>query len=972
VNGQGSNPVKELPGKWSEIKALFAEALEVDPAIRASWLGNRCRGNPALASELASLLEHDHSNDRFLETPAWRLNDQWGVESGPVRKELGIGPGTIVGSWSVVDEICTGGMGTVYLAERTLDDDDQPVRQRAAIKIIRARMDAKLLAGRFRRERRILAQLNHPFIARFLEGGTLENGLPYFALDYVEGEPIDEYCRNRQLGLAETLHLFCKVCSAVAYAHRNLVVHRDLKPSNILVTADRTPRLLDFGIAKLLAEEEESSNQTSGVGPCTPRYSSPEQIRGEPVTTASDIFALGIILYELVFGSHPFDPAKESEPAPAIDVLRRICEEEPRSGRVQYRQARSRGGDRNFRLSIGDLESIILRALQKSPADRYQSVEYMIDDIQNLLDRRPVLARPQSWWYRARTLIRRHPTATTSTSVAALIGIIALGFILASDRAMRRERDYALQQRELAASSAQTMINDLASTLESMAAPVDRRLELLKRVVTVFDKIDATRRSDCDPARSAALTRAEVRTQVILARALEELGDFEGAIHRTEAAESQTRELLSRPVSDVGDQLTLAKVLLEKCRALSNGGKVPAAMENLGRVFPELRELEAEKLPGDCRWNLERVFCDALILRASLREELADPEDTLKLLTDGIRYGQRAYEAKPSDRDALDSYAHSLERLGSFYFQTGQIGLIREPVRRALALRRKAANEAPADIDLQQRSERAVARWGFMIALLGPEDEQVPVITESLSLQRKFCALDPNNFGLLEDLIRMLGNLGVLLMDRRDYTGAKAPLREALDIGKRLGYESRCNFEIDDYLHTDAFALSVCCSETGDFEEALRINRELLGPLTETLEVRDPDISNNRFRKALSCYGQAEASSAVGNWKEAQLKFSEAVRYLEENVRVRDFPVEREIYGDSLARLGDALGQNGEMECACQKIQQGLKILYGSRDGGRVVPRCSILSDIYEAEQALKSYEQQSKNNHRLASSASQ
>jgi eukaryotic-like serine/threonine-protein kinase len=236
MNVPSINPAQEKPGNWSRISMLFAGAIEIEPAIRASWLEEKCRDNPGLPREVESLLEHDLS-DQFLETPAWRLNDQSGIDPA----EHGVGPGARIGSWKVLRQIGSGGMGTVYLAERAIEDETQLMSQRSAIKVIRAKVDAELFTRRFRRERQILAQLNHPFTARFLEGGTLENGLPYFALDHVEGEPISDYCRNRELELREILQLFCKVCSAVAYAHRNLVVHRDLKPSNILVTSDGTP-----------------------------------------------------------------------------------------------------------------------------------------------------------------------------------------------------------------------------------------------------------------------------------------------------------------------------------------------------------------------------------------------------------------------------------------------------------------------------------------------------------------------------------------------------------------------------------------------------------------------------------------------------------------------------------------------------------------------------------------------------------
>src|SRR5258708_97099 len=292
-----------------------------------------------------------------------------------------------------------------------------------------------------RRERRILARLSHPFIARFLEGGALGNGLPYLVVEYVDGVPIKEYCRNRQPDLRAILELFCKVCSAVAYAHKNLVVHRDLKPSNILVTGDGTPRLIDFGIAKILESDQEIGlkDPTVGLGPCTPRYCTPEQIQGEEITIAADNFSLGIILYELVSSSHPFSPPIEHESrAGEFEVLKRICQAEPKrlpawSGETGMGIAKSRKND---------LEAIILKALQKQPSDRYKSVEHLVEDIQNFLDCRPATARPENWRYRTRRLIERHPTATVATSITILAGVIALGATLASYRAARNERDY--------------------------------------------------------------------------------------------------------------------------------------------------------------------------------------------------------------------------------------------------------------------------------------------------------------------------------------------------------------------------------------------------------------------------------------------------------------------------------------------------------------------------------------------------
>ncbi|MBV8226470.1 MAG: serine/threonine protein kinase, partial [Verrucomicrobia bacterium] len=572
---------------WEKLRRLFDQAMHIEPAGRQRWLEENCPEDSAVAREVVSLLRHDDSVDRFLEDPAWNHDSGSVFDVGEEGEGFELLSGSIVGSWQVVRKISSGGMGVVYLADRAVDED-QPVKQRAAIKVMRRRVDPELFAIRFRRERRILAPLNHPFIARFLEGGALENGLPYFVLDYVDGEPIKDYCANRRLDLPEILQVFYRVCSAVAYAHRNLIVHRDLKPTNILVTNDGTPRLIDFGIAKLLVSEESGSSidQTIGFGPLTPRYSSPEQVRGEPVTTVTDIFALGIILYELVTGGHPFEPAGGQEGGAArFELMRRICEDEPmrlRAGDSGIPRDREAAWPENSTVRVSrsqrvDLEAIIWKALQKGPVDRYRSVEHFADDIQNFLRRLPVEARPQSWFYRTRRLVQRHPTATVASVLAAIVGLVAFALTLTSDHAARSERNYALQQRELAASSARTMISDLASTLQNMSAPVEHRLKMLNQAVDVFDRIDASSRGGFDPGQTGIQVRAEIRTELALARALGELGDPQGAIRRADLARRRSEKLLALDASDPENELIMANSLLEKSRAESKAGDATAA-----------------------------------------------------------------------------------------------------------------------------------------------------------------------------------------------------------------------------------------------------------------------------------------------------------------------------------------------------------------------------------------------------------
>jgi serine/threonine protein kinase len=379
-------------------------------------------------------------------------------------------------------------MGEAYLAER-VGEDDQSCKQVAAIKLIKSSVDMDRLRKRFKAERRIVAGLNHPSIARLLESGVLEDGTPYFALDFVEGQPIDQYCQT--LDLESRLKVFCKVCDAVAYAHKNLVVHCDLKPSNILASSDGTPHLLDFGVARLLAEAGDNGYQTQTLWPCSPRYSSPEQIKNEAVTTATGVFALGIVLCELASGAHPFDPDGTEK---GFDIVERIYRGEPRVRILQTKLSISRRHWGARQLG-SELELVVHKALSQSPEDRYASVEYLIDDVQCCLDQRPISIKGNQLLYRVQKLIQRHPGTAISSLAAALTAIGAVTVTLWSGHIAQRESKYAQQQRSLAVSNAQTMIDDFATALETLSAPTKPRLELLKKVQAF--SINLKRRVTC-------------------------------------------------------------------------------------------------------------------------------------------------------------------------------------------------------------------------------------------------------------------------------------------------------------------------------------------------------------------------------------------------------------------------------------------------------------------------------------------
>ena len=302
------------PERWSQIKELFYAALDLPPDQRAAFLVRECAGDASLQLELGRLLEAHERPGSFLDASATVLAPaaNEGTQGNPW-------VGRRVGPYRLVELLGAGGMGEVYKAVRV----DEQFQQEVAIKLVRGGYDTASVVERFRHERQILASLDHPNIARLLDGGTTEDGIPYLVMELVRGKPIDDYCDEHGLDVTARLKLFVQVCSAMQYAHQHLVIHRDIKPGNILVTLDGVPKLLDFGIAKIL--DPATSAETTVASPMTPEYASPEQIRGEPITTATDVYSLGVVLYQLLTGRSPY-PANTRTPH---EFALAICDREP-------------------------------------------------------------------------------------------------------------------------------------------------------------------------------------------------------------------------------------------------------------------------------------------------------------------------------------------------------------------------------------------------------------------------------------------------------------------------------------------------------------------------------------------------------------------------------------------------------------------------------------------------------------------
>src|SRR5580698_9014671 len=382
--------------RWGEIKTVLAGVLETDPQQRTATLDRLCRDDAELRREVEALLAYEDKADALLNPVA---------APGAALRAEAPAPQAI-GPYRVLRELGHGGMGVVYLGERA----DGEYRKQVAIKLITSgRSDART-ERRFRRERQILAQLEHNGIARLLDGGATAEGQPYFVMEYVEGLALVDYCDRGRLGIAARLRLFVEVCDAVAYAHQQLIVHRDLKPGNILVTKDGAPKLLDFGLGQVLdAEAGEEETTLAGFPLMTPAYASPEQVRGEPYTVSSDVYSLGVILYELLSGRRPYKVPTGSY----LELARVITEQEP----VPLSQA----APQLRRQLSGDLERIAAKTLAKDARIRYRDVWELAADIRRHLEGRPVLARPATLRYRAVKMLRRHKVAAPVVALAALL-----------------------------------------------------------------------------------------------------------------------------------------------------------------------------------------------------------------------------------------------------------------------------------------------------------------------------------------------------------------------------------------------------------------------------------------------------------------------------------------------------------------------------------------------------------------------
>jgi serine/threonine protein kinase len=572
------------PERWQKIKDVLATVLDLAPDERAGYLAKSCAGDDLLRHDVEVLLQREQkSNADFLsqtslaETVAVLLPE----EENPWI-------GRRVGAYQIVEQIGIGGMGEVYRAYRA---DDQ-YRKEVALKVVRAGQDSGLVLSRFKNERQILAGLEHSNIARLLDGGTIDDGLPYFVMELIEGQTLNEYCNFRKLTTTERLKLFLQVCSAVQYAHQRLIIHRDLKPGNILVTADGMPKLLDFGIAKLLDTDpasQVSEPTMSMVRLLTTSYASPEQIRGEALTTVSDVYSLGVLLYELLSGQHPY----RTEGLAPHEVAKAVCEFEPEKPSA-IGDSSSEKSHRDLR---GDLDNIVLMALRKEPSRRYSSTEHLAADIQRHLDHLPVLARKDTASYRLSKFVGRHKLGVMASAVVAISIVSGLAIALHEAHVARVQAELAREQRQRAERRfndvrklANSLMFEIHDSIRDLPGATTARTLLVKRALEYLDSL--SHEASGDAALQQELAAAYDRVGDVLGYdGAANKGDFAGAVENYNKALAIRESAAATNPNNVQIQSDLINNYFRLSFALQSTGDYDQALSDLHKAVPVAQKL---------------------------------------------------------------------------------------------------------------------------------------------------------------------------------------------------------------------------------------------------------------------------------------------------------------------------------------------------------------------------------------------
>jgi serine/threonine-protein kinase len=857
--------------RWTEIEGLLDLALELPPEERSGFLARACGEDAALRNRVQRLLDSCERPDGWLDgqAPAYAAPLVGCAEEAATAEAARIGPYRIVG------EAGHGGMGTVYLAER-----DEPYHQRVALKLVRGGLALDdHLVRRFVEERQILASLEHPRIARLLDGGITPEGLPWFALEYVEGLPIDRYTELHRLPVEARLELFLAVCDAVQYAHRNLVVHRDLKPSNILVTADGQVKLLDFGLAKLVAGGQSAETRT-GLRLMTPEYASPEQFRGEPVTVASDVYSLGVLLHELLTGRRLYRLAGRSP----LEVERALLEQEPERPSASVADARL---GRRLR---GDLDTIVLTALRKEPSRRYPSVERLATDLRRHLTGLPVTARPDRLAYRAGKFVRRHRLGVAAGGTILLSFVGGFAATLWQARQVAREAARSERVTEFLVSlfreadpeqargrevTARELLERGERRLDSLLIQEpDVRARLLGVLGVIHTELGLYGRADSLLARAVALTRQSRGDQSPeLAARLAEWADALSEEAKFDAADSAAREALA----------------IRRRRAGPDDSSVAATLRALGGIASNRgRNDSAEAFYREALTNDRRHYGDGHL---AVAQDLNDLGVVLQQSGKLPEAESAAVAALAIRRKLLDpthpSLLIALHNLGVVRHAQGDYEESERLKREVLEQRRRLYPQGHPDVAI------ALNELASQLNDRGRYEEAESLFIQARTMQRAL--LGPAH----PETITTVNNLAVLRYWKGNLSGAERDMREVLhNWSKTLG-------EAHQNTLTALTTLSAILRERGNYREAELLLRRALASRQKLFGDTHEDVAQSWSHLGGLLYRKGDAAGAQRAYRQA-LAIDRKV-----------LPAGHDLLAWRLTGLGEvliALGKAGEAE----------------------------------------------------------
>ena len=717
--------------EWRRIKEIASGAWDQPEDARAAFVAQVCNGDEALTQQVASLLQSAVDASAMLEIPAFQAAGAINALDEVIHPRPRV-LGSRIGPYRIVRELGHGGMGTVYLAERADSDFEQQV----AVKFVAGAMSSDALARRFREERRILATLDHPNIARLFDGGTSPDGLPYVVMEYVDGLPIDAYCASRDLDVRARIELVQSVCGAVQYAHQRLVIHRDVKASNILVTPDGAPKLLDFGIATLANPGPTPTSRTL-LRAHTLETASPEQVRGEPITVAADVYALGLLLFQLLTGVSPYADKNANE----AELIRAICEDVMPPPSIVL----GAGGSGRKRFER-DLDLIVLKALRKEPDRRYQSAAQLADDLQRYLDGRPVLAAPDSTRYRATKFVRRHRAGVAAAGVA-LIALLGGAVVAIHEaRVARQERARAEARFDDLRQLANTFLYDVHDAVQTLPGSTPVRRLLIGRVAEYLDRV--SRDSGSNPAFQLEMAAAYLKVGDVLGNPYSaNLGESDSAIESYRKAvaiceglnqvrsNAPVRALLATSYHKLGDMAWAV-------------GNHTAAIEDYGKALA-LRERLANDDPDSTR--LLDLASSHYALGQSLRN-IGDYDRSLGEYLEAARIRTDVVRRLPHDVEANRSLAATFLHVADVTMAQGDAPRAVEYDHRSIDILEPLARTQPADVLVQRALAISFVRLGEARIQAGDPSSGLADVAHALTLMQAAARNDPSNVQLKSDL----------------------------------------------------------------------------------------------------------------------------------------------------------------------------------------------------------------------------